>query len=72
MDFIVLMDIIVLLSPSSVRPEDWDDEMDGDWEPALINNPACRSGALVTCHGMARTSLVTCHGMALVACHSSL
>ena len=46
----------MIADPDAVRPEDWDDEMDGepclkinkcfilfsgDWEPALINNPAC-------------------------------
>ena len=22
-----------------MKPDDWDDEMDGEWEPATINNP---------------------------------
>ncbi|OQR81148.1 calreticulin precursor [Thraustotheca clavata] len=26
--------------PSAKKPEDWDDEDDGDWEPAVIDNPA--------------------------------
>ncbi|EQC28576.1 calreticulin [Saprolegnia diclina VS20] len=26
--------------PSAKKPEDWDDEDDGDWEPAMIENPA--------------------------------
>merc|ERR1711881_781564 len=26
--------------PEAKKPEDWDDEEDGDWEPAMINNPA--------------------------------
>merc|ERR1712168_1167805 len=25
--------------PEASKPEDWDDEMDGDWEPAMIDNP---------------------------------
>lgn len=25
--------------PDAVKPEDWDDEMDGEWEPPLIDNP---------------------------------
>jgi len=25
--------------PEAKKPEDWDDEEDGDWEPAMINNP---------------------------------
>lgn len=24
-----------------MKPEDWDDSMDGDWEAPLITNPAC-------------------------------
>merc|ERR1719412_2746401 len=28
--------------PEAERPDDWDDEMDGDWEAPLINNPACQ------------------------------
>merc|ERR1711997_616898 len=28
--------------PEASKPEDWDDEMDGDWEAPLINNPACQ------------------------------
>ena len=28
--------------PSAEKPEDWDDEMDGDWEAPLIENPACK------------------------------
>lgn len=27
--------------PDAKRPEDWDSEMDGEWEPPLIDNPAC-------------------------------
>jgi len=23
----------------SLKPEDWDDEMDGEWEPPMIDNP---------------------------------
>ncbi|OQR99964.1 calreticulin precursor [Achlya hypogyna] len=26
--------------PAAKKPEDWDDEDDGDWEPAVIDNPA--------------------------------
>lgn len=25
--------------PDAVKPEDWDDEMDGEWEPPQIDNP---------------------------------
>lgn len=27
--------------PNAVKPSDWDDEMDGEWEAPLINNPKC-------------------------------
>jgi calnexin len=26
---------------SATKPEDWDNEIDGEWEPPLITNPAC-------------------------------
>ena len=25
--------------PEATKPEDWDDEMDGEWEPPMIDNP---------------------------------
>ena len=28
--------------PTSEKPVDWDDEMDGDWEAPLLENPACK------------------------------
>jgi calnexin len=27
--------------PEAEKPEDWDDEEDGEWEPAKIDNPKC-------------------------------
>ena len=27
--------------PDSVKPDDWDDDMDGEWEAPQIPNPAC-------------------------------
>lgn len=27
--------------PDAVKPADWDTEMDGEWEPPLIENPVC-------------------------------
>jgi calreticulin len=30
----------LIADPDAKKPEDWDDEEDGDWEPAMINNPA--------------------------------
>ncbi|OLY77835.1 Calnexin-like protein [Smittium mucronatum] len=27
--------------PKAVKPKEWDDEMDGDWEAPLIDNPKC-------------------------------
>lgn len=27
--------------PNALKPADWDSEIDGEWEPALIDNPAC-------------------------------
>lgn len=27
--------------PSAIKPEDWDDGEDGEWEPPLVDNPAC-------------------------------
>jgi len=26
------------------KPDDWDDEEDGEWEPPMIDNPACKVG----------------------------
>ena len=31
--------------PTAVKPDDWDDDIDGEWEAPLINNPACESSA---------------------------
>ena len=28
--------------PKAEKPDDWDDEMDGDWEAPLIENPNCK------------------------------
>lgn len=28
--------------PEARKPEDWDDEDDGEWKPPLIDNPACQ------------------------------
>lgn len=25
--------------PDAKKPEDWDDEIDGEWEPPMIDNP---------------------------------
>lgn len=25
--------------PDAEKPEDWDDEVDGEWEPPMIDNP---------------------------------
>ena len=25
--------------PDATKPEDWDDDTDGDWEPPMIDNP---------------------------------
>ena len=25
--------------PEAKKPEDWDDDMDGEWEPPVIDNP---------------------------------
>jgi len=27
---------------NAIKPEDWDESMDGSWEPPLINNPKCQ------------------------------
>merc|ERR1711973_55187 len=27
------------VDPDATKPEDWDDEMDGEWEPPMIDNP---------------------------------
>jgi len=29
----------MIADPKSVQPEEWDEEMDGEWEPAMIDNP---------------------------------
>merc|ERR1712066_1178398 len=28
-----------IADPDATKPEDWDDEMDGEWEPPMIDNP---------------------------------
>merc|ERR1712055_1109437 len=28
-----------ITDPEAKKPEDWDDEMDGEWEPPMIDNP---------------------------------
>lgn len=28
--------------PEASKPNDWDNDMDGDWEPPMIDNPACK------------------------------
>lgn len=25
--------------PDAKKPDDWDDEMDGEWEPPMVTNP---------------------------------
>ena len=30
--------------PSAHRPEDWDDEEDGEWETPMVDNPDCKVG----------------------------
>merc|ERR1712158_51644 len=29
----------MIKDPEAKKPEDWDDEMDGEWEPPMIDNP---------------------------------
>ena len=29
--------------PDAEKPDDWDEEMDGDWEAPLIDNPECKA-----------------------------
>jgi hypothetical protein len=33
-----------IADPSAKRPEDWDDEEDGEWEAPVIDNPDCKVG----------------------------
>jgi len=30
---------------SAIKPEDWDESMDGTWEPPMINNPKCQTAS---------------------------
>lgn len=30
--------------PDAKKPEDWDVDMDGEWEPAMITNPEYKVG----------------------------
>ena len=30
--------------PDAKKPEDWDEEMDGEWEPPVIQNPEYKVG----------------------------
>lgn len=27
--------------PDAIKPEEWDDEEDGDWIPPMVRNPKC-------------------------------
>ena len=38
--------------PDATKPSDWDEDMDGEWEPAMIANPEyqVQPGALITQH----------------------
>ena len=31
----------MVVSTAVVKPDDWDDEEDGEWEPPLVSNPKC-------------------------------
>ena len=33
-----------IADPDATKPEDWDDEMDGEWEPPMIDNPEYKVG----------------------------
>lgn len=33
----------------AVKPADWDSEMDGEWEPPLVENPKCKGRDFVFC-----------------------
>ena len=30
--------------PDASKPDDWDDDMDGEWEPPMIPNPEYNGG----------------------------
>lgn len=30
--------------PDAKKPDDWDDEIDGEWEPPMIDNPDYKVG----------------------------
>lgn len=30
--------------PDAKKPDDWDDEMDGEWEPPMVTNPDYKVG----------------------------
>lgn len=33
--------ILFFLDPSALKPDDWDVDMDGEWEAPLVDNPVC-------------------------------
>lgn len=33
----------VIPDPEAEKPEEWDDEEDGDWVPDMVPNPACEA-----------------------------
>lgn len=35
--------------PDAKKPDDWDDEMDGEWEPPMITNPEYKVGVASFC-----------------------
>ena len=37
--------------PEATKPEDWDDDTDGEWEPPMISNPEYKVGVVSHCHG---------------------
>ena len=28
-----------IADPDATKPDDWDDDMDGEWEPPMVDNP---------------------------------
>ena len=33
-----------IADPDAKKPDDWDDEIDGEWEPPMIDNPDYKVG----------------------------
>lgn len=44
--------------PDAKKPDDWDEDMDGEWEPPMIPNPEYKVGYRMACQMVLRAEVV--------------